>query len=325
MVALAIVATSAVCFVAYVRLRPIRPLIQSNADELPPIDQDQPYTFEKITVTVARADEQPVSQTVDFGVFWPPLDPTNPSRTKTRPLLNGRVNVCVRDIPDVGLVATIRIDLTRPSGEASREFWNSRLAYVEYDWMSEVRVWDAGRRWLWPNLPYLLRLHGEERIERYGGIDPGKGVDNDFAAVLIRKYDAERQRESPETKTKPLVSAEWYPVGSATVDGKAIVHTARSDEFTIHLQKEGGRAGIWLIYADFLGAKPPSSWPEAREFAGGILAYFEIRWAAGPAAGGEISFQQFVPPQGTGFDWGPWVSLTRKSADPRGTAKLSDQ
>ncbi len=32
--------------------------------------------------------------------------------------------------------------------------------------------------------------HGKARFERYGGVDPGKGVDNDFAAVLIRAYDA---------------------------------------------------------------------------------------------------------------------------------------
>ena len=55
--------------------------------------------------------------------------------------------------------------------------------------MRYVRVWDKDNRWLWPNLPYLLRLHGTERVERYGGVDPGKGVDNDFAAVLMRKYD----------------------------------------------------------------------------------------------------------------------------------------
>ena len=46
--------------------------------------------------------------------------------------------------------------------------------FPQYDWMQYVRVWDADHRWLWPNLPYLLRLHGIERVERYGGIDPGE-------------------------------------------------------------------------------------------------------------------------------------------------------
>ena len=29
-------------------------------------------------------------------------------------------------------------------------------------------------------------MPGKERVDRYGGVDPGKGIDNDFAAVLIR-------------------------------------------------------------------------------------------------------------------------------------------
>ena len=53
--------------------------------------------------------------------------------------------------------------------------------------MKAVRVWDARNQWLWPNLAYLLKLSGLERVERYGGVDPEKGVDNDFSALLIRK------------------------------------------------------------------------------------------------------------------------------------------
>ena len=54
--------------------------------------------------------------------------------------------------------------------------------------MHYVRVGDADRRWLWPNLPYVLRLHGIERVERYGGVDPGKGVDDDFAANFLKLF-----------------------------------------------------------------------------------------------------------------------------------------
>jgi hypothetical protein len=50
-----------------------------------------------------------------------------------------------------------------------------------------------------------LRIHGAEREDRYGGVDPGAGKDNDFAAVLIRVPGVE----------SPLVAAAWYPVGAA--------------------------------------------------------------------------------------------------------------
>ena len=103
-----------------------------------------------------------------------------------KPLLHGCVILRLEALPDRSLAARLRIILSRPSDETGRQFWNSRLAFPEYDWMRYVRVWDTSHQWLWPNLAYLLRLHGLERVERYGGVDPGKGVDNDFAAVLIR-------------------------------------------------------------------------------------------------------------------------------------------
>ena len=227
-----------------------------------------------------------------------------------------------------GWVASIRIVLRRAPDEAGREFWNARLAFPEYDWMSSVRVWDTEHRWLWPNLACLLRLHGKERVERYGGVDPGKGVDNDFAAVLIRKYDASGQIESEETRLAPLVSAEWHVVGAATADKQSVVHAAQSDEFTLHLGRAGevssGRAGIWLIYADFLGAKPPGAWPNEPEYAGGILAFFEARWAKSAEGRPEIRIQPMVPRRATGFDWEGWALWTLASPDSKRTAKLSD-
>jgi hypothetical protein len=101
--------------------------------------------------------------------------------------------------------------------------------------MRYVRVWDVDQRWLWPNLSYLLRLHGTERVERYGGVDPGKGVDKDLAAVLIREFGASGRNESEGTKGAPLVAAEWYPAGAAVTDKQTVVHAAQSDEFTLHL------------------------------------------------------------------------------------------
>jgi hypothetical protein len=264
-----------------------------------------------------------------FGVFWPPTAATNVPASGTKPLLNGVVVVRWEPSTDRSLVARLRIMLSRPSDEAAREFWNARLAFPEYDWMRYVRVWDKDNRWLWPNLPYLLRLHGLERVDRYGGMDPVKGVDNDFAAVLIRKYDESGAHEDQATERKPLVAAEWYPVGvPSPVDKQSIVQTAQSDEFTLHLgEPEGpvrGVAAVWLIYADFMGAKLPAGWPKSPEFAGGILAYFELRWDVKAAAGREIRLEQLAPKRSTGFDWEQWAPWTRAAPDPKSTAKLTD-
>jgi hypothetical protein len=219
--------------------------------------------------------------------------------------------------------------LSRTSDEAGREFWNSRLAFPEYDWMRYVRVWDADHRWLWPNLAYLLRLHGIEGVDRYGGVDPGKGVDDDFAGVLIRKYDASGTNEDQATSRAPLVAAEWYSVGvSGEVDKYTVAHIAQSDEFALHLgrpdQNGQGQATIWLIYADFMGAKVPAAWPQKLEFTGGILAYFEARWDLKAQPGHEIVLRQLVPRQSTGFDWPSWADRTRAARDSRVTAKLVD-
>jgi hypothetical protein len=266
---------------------------------------------------------------LEFGVFWPPRAPVEARGAGTQPLLRGTVVVCWERSSDRALVARLRIVLSRPSDEAGREAWNSRLAFPEYDWMRYVRVWDKDKQWLWPNLPYLLRLHGVERVERYGGVDPGKGVDNDFAAVLIRKYDASGQHEDPDTERKPLVGAEWYPVGvSPRVDKQTVVHTAQSDEFTLHFgapeAQSRGVAAMWLIYADFMGAKLPEGWPKTPEFAGGILAYFELHWDRQAEPGQEISLQELMPKRDTGFDWEQWAPRTRATPDPKSTAKLTD-
>ena len=269
------------------------------------------------------------AQTVAFGVHWPPRNPTVTSAPRTRTLLDGLLTLQVRNRATNGWMASIQVVLSRATNEAGREFWNSRLAFPEYDWMSSVRVWDADHRWLWPNLACLLTLHGRERVDRYGGVDPGKGVDNDFAAVLIRKYDGSGEQESDETKSAPLVSADWRPDGGGKVDRLTVVHTVQSDAFTLHLGRPGtksdGHAGIWLVYADFLGATPPSGWPREPEFAGGILAYFEVRWRIGPGGDPDVRVQHLVPPRATGFDWQRWTLRTLASPDPRRTATLSDR
>jgi hypothetical protein len=208
----------------------------------------------------------------------------------------------------------LHVTLRRPDGEPDRIRWNEKLAFPEYSWMAQVRVWDRDGQWLWPNLPYLLRAHGEERVERYGGIDPGKGIDNDFAAVLIRPLEHEStgaDEPGPGPAAPPLVSAEWYPVDAESLDGSSIVHVARSDDFRVRVlpggrTPESGKLALWLIYADFLGASVPRNWPQDGEWAGGILAYFEVSWQQ--TANGEFEFgiEQLVPPTGTGFAWWTW-------------------
>lgn len=276
----------------------------------------------------AQASLEP--RNLDFGIFWPPKDPSEVPTTSNKVLLQGRLSVHMEPQPDHGLATHVRIVLTRPSDEASRASWNARLGFPEYDWMRYVRVWDAENRWLWPNLPYLLRLHGTERVERYGGVDPGKGVDNDFAAVLIRKYAATGTIENDDTKNAPLVAGEWYPVvAMAATNRQTIVHAAQSDEFILHTGSPGkgtqGTAIVWLIYADFMAAKLPDAWPKTPEYAGGILACFELKWDMKAPRGNEITVRQIVPPQATGFDWERWVTLTRATRQPNATARLSDE
>jgi hypothetical protein len=246
----------------------------------------------------------------DFSIFWPPRDPSQALPQDIRPLLNGCLVARLQHAPNTNCVIYVRMVLTRPSNEAGREFWNEKLAFPEYDWMRYVRVWDTDRRWLWPNLAYLLRIHGIERVERYGGVDPAKGVDNDFAAILIRRFKLPGLQENSDTRQAPLVAAEWYPVGFPRAEKQTIVHTVQSDEFMLHLggpqTPAEGLATIWLIYADFMGAKLPESWPKTPEYAGGILNCFEAQWDSNATRGQQLSLRQIVPKRGTGFSWERW-------------------
>jgi len=259
-----------------------------------------------------------------FSIHWPPIPPEAETAAGIPPLLRGDVSLRESSSPDKSRALEISLTIRRPSSEEERKFWNSRLAFADVPWMNEVRVWDSEMKWQWPNLPYLLRRHGEERVERYGGIDPGKFVDNDFAAVLVRKFDAEGKVESQETLTAPLVSAEWRGNAQPETDIYTLVHVATSDIFSVQVGDDDehttGMLKLWLIYADFLDSRPPSSWPEEREWDGGILAYCEIVWdkLPGESCHGTVRFR--TPPTATGFEWAKW------STDPTAPAgsRLSD-
>jgi hypothetical protein len=249
----------------------------------------------------------------EFGVFWPPHQLGRSLSESDEALLRGELSVFETE-RDQSHAFRMHITLLRPDGEPDRIRWNDKLAFPEYSWMAQVRVWDKDGKWLWPNLVYLLRAHGEERVERYGGIDPGKGVDNDFAAVLIRPLEYESrgtEKQGPAQPARPLVSAEWYAVDAESLDGRSVVHVARSDDFRVRVLPNGeqaasGKLGVWLIYADFLDASMPRNWPSKGEWAGGILAYFEVFWQRNANGQFEFDIEHLVPPTDTGFDWASW-------------------
>jgi len=256
-----------------------------------------------------------------FAIHWPLREPSTPP-SKDRPLLHGEVSAKLAGQDTLNIVVRI----TRPSNEQQRIFWNTTLAYPQHnDWMSAVRVWDNNQQWLWPNLPYLFRISGLQRIDRYGGWDPGHRVDNDFAAVLIRAYGASGE-ELPATAERPLVSAEWYPddiAPNTEPDIHTVVHAARSDMFTIPLQAERGTLGVWLIYADFFGSPVPRNWPKAREFDGGILKFFIVTWTKYPQQGYAIQIEERLPPGPTRFDWKRWIDRPTANDIPDAPPRLS--
>ena len=269
------------------------------------------------------------STNLGFTVHWPLLGPSADT-PHSRPLLRGDVTVTLAQKPPQQNALKIVVRMMRPSDEDHRVFWNKTLAYPQYGWMSALRVWDEKQQWLWPNLPYLLRATGLQRVERYGGWDTGHRVDNDFAAVLIRAYDASGA-ELAATLAHPLVSAEWYPDGLAPgteTYPSTIAHIARSDEFTVPLpsgqtvQAQRGTLKIWLIYADFFGSSAPRGWPTEREFNGGILKFFTVAWTKKPSGDYAVEIQEDIPPESTRFDWKRWHDRPTANDSPDAPPRL---
>ena len=237
------------------------------------------------------------SHQVDFPIYWPP---DAPRRSKNaEPLLNGKLVISLGKI-DGEDVLNVRTELTRPESEQDRERWNRQLAFPEYDWMARVRVWDSSTKWLWPNLPFLLRAHGIERQERYGGVDPGKDVDNDFAAVVLKPIDVQSDEELPVE-----VSVEWHGPRSAPVNKRSIVHRALSDDLQVAVGSRS-KFAVWIIYADFLESAAPRGWPDEQEFDGGILAYFTINIDTAENGSSVIDAAFEKPTHSTGVDWEQW-------------------
>lgn len=281
------------------------------------------------TIDAAAPQSDLGAQALDFDVRWPLVDPADQKPPTTKVLLTGRLSVepCKLDTPEARI--RIRLTLTRPHDEAHREFWNESLMYREFGWMRYVRVWDEDEKWLYPNLAFLFTLHGVDREERYGGWDPGKHVDNDFGAVLIRKYDAAGEKEQADTATGPLVSADWHTVGANGAVKRTIAHLAESDVFTVHLAEAEppyeGRIKVWFVYGDFLGHRVPQSWPKEPEFNGGSIAMFHVDWQYQPGTSFQPVLTQHTPPEHTGFDWREWIGRTEPSEKPMGEARLVDR
>ncbi len=276
-----------------------------------------------------------------FQITWPLEDPLKPRRVKARTLLAGQLHVETTERGTSPARMTVRITLSRPKDDAFRQYWNEHLMYRQFGWMDQVRVWDTDRKWLYPNLAYLFKLHGVDRVGRYGGWDPGKQVDNDFGAVLIRVFQvsdevgrpekgrAEMERpekEYPETESAPLVSADWHADDARGVSRYAIVHRARSDDFTINLPADLKptwlRAKVWLIYGDFFGQPRPRSWPAESGGVGGALAFFTIDWDYRTKSPQLPAIQQ-QRPEPTRFDWTEWIGRAEEDAEPIGTPRLT--
>lgn len=246
----------------------------------------------------------------EFDIHWPPVDLENQPEKIKRPLLRGSVAVTETVTVTDHRALEITVTITRPSTEADREFWNSQLSFADLPWMDDVRVWDSKSNWQWPNVPFLLRRAGVERIERYGGVDPGKNVDNDFAAVLIRRSDTNEGDRFRSAADLPFVSAEWHANGHQDTHLHSLVHVAKSDTFVVDVgrnaERTAGTLRLWLIYADFLSSRPPASWPKEPEWAGGILTYCEIDYQKPPDQACHAILTFTTPPTSTGFDWEAW-------------------
>ncbi len=264
---------------------------------------------------------------VEFYVNWPLDDPAKVDRP-AKYLLKGELSVRPEDMGTAKGRLVISLTLSRPHDEQARKFWNTRTLFPQYAWMGRVRVWDERHEWLWPNLAYLFKLHGRDREQRYGGWDPGHKVDNDFGAVLIRKYDAAGVTEHPDTKDAgPLVSANWHTPGVDNAGKHTVVHLIKSDDFTVHLADKGGPAKgvlkVWFVYGDFMRAPVPKSWPSQKECDGGTIAFFRVAWDCEPGQPLKLTITQEAPVP-TGFDWSYWIGREDKAMAPLAEPKLTD-
>ena len=264
---------------------------------------------------------------VDFDINWPPR-PLTPHKPSRRSLLTGQLFVQGENSKPNSPEISITLTLTRPHAtNADRKFWNTMTEFKQYKhWMPYVQGRTAdGHQWLWPNLAYLFKARGADRIERYGGWDRKHKNDNDFGGILIRKLTTV---DSP-----PLVSADWHAPDAPHTSRFDIVHTAQSDTFTLHPENPSGSARLWFIYGDFMTWRPPWKYaagpmknrPLKKEYSGGIIAQFRIDWRYTPSSPFEFKVTQETPSDDTHFPWRKWISRKASWDTPKAHPNLTDK
>ena len=274
---------------------------------------------------------------MDFDINWPPTSLDLRKRPR-RSLLAGQLRLRGDSSHATDPKMIITLVLTRPhdaDADRDRKFWNSETAFRQYkSWMPYVRGRDAkGKEWLWPNLAYLFKLHGTDRVERYGGWDRGHNADNDFGGILIRKYNPSGAAEPGQ----PLVSADWHAAGADESLLSDVVHSAESDSFTLHPEDSARPcsqlARVWFIYGDFMtwrapwkyAAGPMKGRPLKKEYAGGIIAQFRIDWSYTPGQPFELTVTPETPHDDTGFNWIKWIAREAEWDTPKARPTLTDR
>lgn len=157
--------------------------------------------------------------------------------------------------------------------------WNSSEQQVPNEWNREAWESDSeGNRWLWPDLAKLL--NGD-----YGGFDPVKRVDNDYAIVIVRHYDAEGNEVG-----QPQASRRWHTIGNPSGE---VSHVAGVEEFCIWppCSTTAGRVQVWVVMCDTWGEPlypgSPLEGPEDAygERGGSTIAYSELHYRRDPRNG----------------------------------------
>jgi RHS repeat-associated protein len=193
----------------------------------------------------------------------------------------------------------------------SRE--ESRERQAEYKeelnkWRSDFDEWanpfttKGGKVVLWPCLPALFNAKGV----RYGGWDPAKRIDNDFAAVVIQKYDHLGKKIGV-----PLISAQWYAdeARKGNLDKSKEVYTAISDEFDMHVSDgENGYIKIWLVYGDIGGNTKVAETSRGGTIAEYQITYSYLRGSLFSSVGKVfVHLNHSEKASETGIDWDQWL------------------